>query len=172
MSGTVSQSPTRASSSASSSDPASSSSTGGSEGLSLATGQECHCPGPGHITATPQVRGPKARHKYRAGRRFRVRLHQSHRHRTPHPHCWHIASPTLTHRLWTLRKGSPAMSPVAGIPPATAPVPAQATPTLIQRSSNPAPYGWQLLTVRAGAVSYTHLRAHETGRNLVCRLLL
>ena len=22
------------------------------------------------------------------------------------------------------------------------------------------------------AVSYTHLRAHETGRNLVCRLLL
>src|SRR5665213_3285353 len=26
--------------------------------------------------------------------------------------------------------------------------------------------------VRLGAVSYTHLRAHETGRNLVCRLLL
>src|SRR5665213_4154281 len=25
---------------------------------------------------------------------------------------------------------------------------------------------------RAGPVSYTHLRAHETGRNLVCRLLL
>src|SRR5665213_1142311 len=25
---------------------------------------------------------------------------------------------------------------------------------------------------RDGAVSYTHLRAHETGRNLVCRLLL
>ena len=24
----------------------------------------------------------------------------------------------------------------------------------------------------AQAVSYTHLRAHETGRNLVCRLLL
>ena len=24
----------------------------------------------------------------------------------------------------------------------------------------------------AGTVSYTHLRAHETGRNLVCRLLL
>ncbi|CZR75346.1 hypothetical protein CDFC105_03907 [Clostridioides difficile] len=24
----------------------------------------------------------------------------------------------------------------------------------------------------AYAVSYTHLRAHETGRNLVCRLLL
>ena len=23
-----------------------------------------------------------------------------------------------------------------------------------------------------GPVSYTHLRAHETGRNLVCRLLL
>ena len=26
--------------------------------------------------------------------------------------------------------------------------------------------------VRLDAVSYTHLRAHETGRNLVCRLLL
>ena len=25
---------------------------------------------------------------------------------------------------------------------------------------------------REGPVSYTHLRAHETGRNLVCRLLL
>ncbi|HEY8621775.1 MAG TPA: LysM peptidoglycan-binding domain-containing protein, partial [Dermatophilaceae bacterium] len=42
------------------------------------------------------------------------------------------------------------MSPVAGIPPATAPVPAQATPTFIQRSANPAPYGWQVLTVRSG----------------------
>ena len=30
---------------------------------------------------------------------------------------------------------------------------------------NPKPYG-------ISAVSYTHLRAHETGRNLVCRLLL
>ena len=34
-----------------------------------------------------------------------------------------------------------------------------------------------ILTARGGmtshaAVSYTHLRAHETGRNLVCRLLL
>ena len=27
-------------------------------------------------------------------------------------------------------------------------------------------------TVTTTAVSYTHLRAHETGRNLVCRLLL
>src|SRR5674476_536792 len=27
-------------------------------------------------------------------------------------------------------------------------------------------------TLQPGAVSYTHLRAHETGRNLVCRLLL
>src|SRR5678809_343617 len=26
--------------------------------------------------------------------------------------------------------------------------------------------------LNTGAVSYTHLRAHETGRNLVCRLLL
>ena len=29
-----------------------------------------------------------------------------------------------------------------------------------------------LLLVGIVAVSYTHLRAHETGRNLVCRLLL
>ena len=28
------------------------------------------------------------------------------------------------------------------------------------------------LTERNKSVSYTHLRAHETGRNLVCRLLL
>ena len=28
------------------------------------------------------------------------------------------------------------------------------------------------VSVRCKAVSYTHLRAHETGRNLVCRLLL
>ena len=29
-----------------------------------------------------------------------------------------------------------------------------------------------ILAVGIGSVSYTHLRAHETGRNLVCRLLL
>ena len=29
-----------------------------------------------------------------------------------------------------------------------------------------------ILGTTSGAVSYTHLRAHETGRNLVCRLLL
>src|SRR5665213_4286665 len=29
-----------------------------------------------------------------------------------------------------------------------------------------------LVSQTAGPVSYTHLRAHETGRNLVCRLLL
>ena len=28
------------------------------------------------------------------------------------------------------------------------------------------------ITERLLSVSYTHLRAHETGRNLVCRLLL
>ena len=32
--------------------------------------------------------------------------------------------------------------------------------------------GLMKLEQAAGAVSYTHLRAHETGRNLVCRLLL
>ena len=30
----------------------------------------------------------------------------------------------------------------------------------------------ELLRCRNEPVSYTHLRAHETGRNLVCRLLL
>ena len=30
----------------------------------------------------------------------------------------------------------------------------------------------QLVEARLEPVSYTHLRAHETGRNLVCRLLL
>ncbi len=33
--------------------------------------------------------------------------------------------------------------------------------------------GWQRLrTLEQRSVPYTHLRAHETGRNLVCRLLL
>ena len=31
---------------------------------------------------------------------------------------------------------------------------------------------WLSLARAPGSVSYTHLRAHETGRNLVCRLLL
>ena len=31
---------------------------------------------------------------------------------------------------------------------------------------------FDLDAVHRGPVSYTHLRAHETGRNLVCRLLL
>ena len=30
----------------------------------------------------------------------------------------------------------------------------------------------EMLSITVQAVSYTHLRAHETGRNLVCRLLL
>ena len=33
-------------------------------------------------------------------------------------------------------------------------------------------YGQKIIDIRPTAVSYTHLRAHETGRNLVCRLLL
>jgi LysM repeat protein len=41
-------------------------------------------------------------------------------------------------------------------------VPAQATPTLIQRSSNPAPYGWQLLTVRAGDTLSDIATTHRT----------
>ena len=31
---------------------------------------------------------------------------------------------------------------------------------------------WWLFLIGIAPVSYTHLRAHETGRNLVCRLLL
>jgi len=54
------------------------------------------------------------------------------------------------------------MSPVAGVPPATSPVPAQATPTLIQRSSNPAPYGWQILTVRTGDTLSDIATTHRT----------
>ena len=33
-------------------------------------------------------------------------------------------------------------------------------------------YGLKISEIDGEAVSYTHLRAHETGRNLVCRLLL
>ena len=33
-------------------------------------------------------------------------------------------------------------------------------------------FGTSQLEIMHVAVSYTHLRAHETGRNLVCRLLL
>src|SRR5674476_1560209 len=32
--------------------------------------------------------------------------------------------------------------------------------------------GTSIWLLKTGSVSYTHLRAHETGRNLVCRLLL
>ena len=32
--------------------------------------------------------------------------------------------------------------------------------------------GIEYLSIRLGSVSYTHLRAHETGAYLVCRLLL
>lgn len=54
------------------------------------------------------------------------------------------------------------MSPVAGVPPAAAPVPAQPTTTLIQRSSNPAPHGWQILTVRAGDTLSDIATTHRT----------
>ena len=49
---------------------------------------------------------------------------------------------------------------------------------LAATSNNNSYYFWkQVVRRRDGidkyiAVSYTHLRAHETGRNLVCRLLL
>ncbi|MHB8275183.1 MAG: LysM peptidoglycan-binding domain-containing protein [Dermatophilaceae bacterium] len=42
------------------------------------------------------------------------------------------------------------MSLVVGITSATSPLPSQAAPTLLQRSANPAPYGWTVLTVRSG----------------------
>src|SRR5665213_4495653 len=41
-------------------------------------------------------------------------------------------------------------------------------PVFIDRSAARADFARALI----GPVSYTHLRAHETGRNLVCRLLL
>ena len=41
----------------------------------------------------------------------------------------------------------------------------QACPSYVSREEYGYMYGYI-------AVSYTHLRAHETGRNLVCRLLL
>src|SRR5674476_1563296 len=40
------------------------------------------------------------------------------------------------------------------------------------RVGDPCTDGDEFAPDRRGAVSYTHLRAHETGRNLVCRLLL
>lgn len=42
------------------------------------------------------------------------------------------------------------MSPVVGITPATSALPAHATRTHVQRRANPAPFGWQILTVRTG----------------------
>ena len=42
------------------------------------------------------------------------------------------------------------MSPVVGLTPATSPLPAQATPAVLVRRADPAPYGWQVLTVRRG----------------------
>ena len=41
------------------------------------------------------------------------------------------------------------MSPVA-LTPATSPLPAHATPAAVVRRANPAPHGWQVLTVREG----------------------
>ena len=44
--------------------------------------------------------------------------------------------------------------------------------TLIMFICNHCPYVKAVTKEIVEAVSYTHLRAHETGRNLVCRLLL
>src|SRR5665213_4452488 len=44
----------------------------------------------------------------------------------------------------------------------------QATKTRVSSAETRTPIG----SAQTKAVSYTHLRAHETGRNLVCRLLL
>jgi len=54
------------------------------------------------------------------------------------------------------------MSPVAAINPATSPLPAQATPTLVQRIANPAPFGWEVLTVRSGDNLSTIAITHRT----------
>jgi LysM repeat protein len=42
------------------------------------------------------------------------------------------------------------MSIVAALTPATSPLPAHATPAVLVSRANPAPYGWQLLSVREG----------------------
>jgi LysM repeat protein len=42
------------------------------------------------------------------------------------------------------------MSFVAGLTPATSPLPAHATPAVVVRRADAAPYGWQTLTVREG----------------------
>ena len=42
------------------------------------------------------------------------------------------------------------MSLVAALTPTTSPLPAHATPATLVSRANPAPYGWQLLTVREG----------------------
>ena len=42
------------------------------------------------------------------------------------------------------------MSPVIALTPATSPLPAQATPAVVVRRANSAPYGWQIMTVRSG----------------------
>ena len=47
-------------------------------------------------------------------------------------------------------------------------VPAYFAALYLERVSGPVLLGMMYI----GTVSYTHLRAHETGRNLVCRLLL
>src|SRR5665213_3915997 len=41
-----------------------------------------------------------------------------------------------------------------------------------ERGGSLRPPAWMRVSSSARPVSYTHLRAHETGRNLVCRLLL
>src|SRR5665213_1560392 len=43
---------------------------------------------------------------------------------------------------------------------------------VIQEYNMPNIFTFQAFRCQIWAVSYTHLRAHETGRNLVCRLLL
>ena len=45
-------------------------------------------------------------------------------------------------------------------------------PTMAVKEGDVVSKGQVLFTDKKNPVSYTHLRAHETGRNLVCRLLL
>src|SRR5665213_2529462 len=49
-------------------------------------------------------------------------------------------------------------------------IPSNLSPEELNAAVDAAFSSWQ--SASGGAVSYTHLRAHETGRNLVCRLLL
>jgi len=54
------------------------------------------------------------------------------------------------------------VSPVAALPPATALLPAHSRPAVVVRRASPAPYGWQVRTVRSGDTLSDLAIAHRT----------